>query len=218
MEALTARILGNPLLADMDPGNRVLAGYSYHRREVSELFEHAPGALPVPAPRAQQGANRATLAAVLVAYQQRLGAAEAAVENARLLADPATPVITVGQQPGLLTGPLYTTYKALTAVALARRLTGELGRPVVPVFWAATDDDDRREVDHVELWDAQYARHTVRYPEDAGTPGQLIGDLPVRPCGEAIRGTGRTDRQRVALCPRSRHALARHAGAERRPG
>src|SRR3977135_992287 len=50
--------------------------------------------------------------------------------------------ITTGQQPGLFTGPLYTVYKALSAVALAQRLERERGVPVVPVFWGAGDDHD----------------------------------------------------------------------------
>ena len=46
-------------------------------------------------------------------------------------------VVTTGQQPGLFTGPLYTVYKALSAIALARRLERERRVPVVPVFWVA---------------------------------------------------------------------------------
>ena len=56
--------------------------------------------------------------------------------------------ITTGQQPGLFTGPLYTVYKALSAVALAQRVERERGVPVVPVFWVAGDDHDFAEANH----------------------------------------------------------------------
>jgi bacillithiol synthase len=59
--------------------------------------------------------------------------------------------ITTGQQPALFTGPLYTVYKALSAVALARRLERERGVPVVPVFWVAGDDHDFAEGNHVAV-------------------------------------------------------------------
>ncbi|MBA3343223.1 MAG: bacillithiol biosynthesis BshC, partial [Gemmatimonadaceae bacterium] len=50
--------------------------------------------------------------------------------------------VTTGQQPGLFGGPLYTWWKALSALALADRLEQQTGQPVVPIFWAATDDSD----------------------------------------------------------------------------
>jgi len=59
--------------------------------------------------------------------------------------------ITTGQQPGLFTGPLYTVYKALSAVALAQRLERERGVPVVPVFWVAGDDHDFAEANHAAV-------------------------------------------------------------------
>ena len=51
-------------------------------------------------------------------------------------------VVTTGQQPGLFGGPLYTWWKALSALALADALEEHTGVAVAPVFWAATDDAD----------------------------------------------------------------------------
>ncbi len=62
--------------------------------------------------------------------------------------------VTTGQQAGLFTGPLYAVLKALSAAALARALSVELGRPVVAVFWVAGDDHDFGEIDHVTVMDA----------------------------------------------------------------
>jgi bacillithiol synthase len=59
--------------------------------------------------------------------------------------------ITTGQQPGLFTGPLYTIYKALSAIALAQRIERERGVPVVPVFWVAGDDHDFAEANHAAV-------------------------------------------------------------------
>jgi bacillithiol synthase len=58
------------------------------------------------------------------------------------LRQPGVLVVTTGQQPGLLGGPLYTCYKALSAAAVAARCERQWGRPVVPVFWSAGDDHD----------------------------------------------------------------------------
>jgi len=66
---------------------------------------------------------------------------------------PGTLVVTTGQQPGLLTGPLYTIHKALSAVAMARLCEARWSRPVVPVFWAAGGDHDFAEGNHAS-WPA----------------------------------------------------------------
>ena len=55
-----------------------------------------------------------------------------------------------GQQVGLFGGPLFSIFKALTAVKLAEQATAA-GVDCVPVFWLATEDHDLAEVNHVAL-------------------------------------------------------------------
>jgi bacillithiol biosynthesis cysteine-adding enzyme BshC len=55
-------------------------------------------------------------------------------------------VVVTGQQVGLFLGPLYTLYKAASAIALARTLARETGTPVVPLFWLQTEDHDLAEI------------------------------------------------------------------------
>jgi len=76
------------------------------------------------------------------------------------LRDPNVLVVTTGQQPGLFTGPLYTIYKALSAVILARQFERRWERPVVPVFWVAGDDHDFAEANHASWLRADGSVHT----------------------------------------------------------
>lgn len=98
-------------------------------------------------------------------------AKEAAVARLR---DPSALIVTTGQQPGLLTGPLYTIYKALSAAALARVLERQWQRPIVPVFWVAGDDHDFAEASQVS-WIA--ADGTVR----SSTLPPRPSDAPLTP-------------------------------------
>jgi uncharacterized protein YllA (UPF0747 family) len=54
--------------------------------------------------------------------------------------------VATGQQIGVYLGPLYSLYKAATAVAAARRLEEEAGVPCVPLFWLQTEDHDFAEI------------------------------------------------------------------------
>jgi bacillithiol synthase len=77
--------------------------------------------------------------------------------------------VTTGQQPALFGGPLYTLYKVLGAIRLAAVLEGELGRPVLALFWVGADDHDWDEANNASLLDADHYAHrlTVRGRHDA---------------------------------------------------
>ena len=101
-----------------------------------------------------------------------VAAGDLAARNRALLLAGDALCVTTGQQPGLFLGPLFTMYKALSAVALAAGLQHRLERPVVPVFWVAGDDHDFLEA-------AEHGRVTnvvIRVWDDKGhawqtTPG-----------------------------------------------
>ena len=83
--------------------------------------------------------------------RQNRDGSPAALENLDRLSAPETVVVATGQQVGLLGGPAFTLYKALTAVRCADELTRR-GTPAVPVFWLATEDHDLAEVNHCWLF------------------------------------------------------------------
>jgi bacillithiol biosynthesis cysteine-adding enzyme BshC len=82
---------------------------------------------------------------VLVAQNARLSPSPARDAHLEALRRGAAAVVT-GQQVGLFLGPLYTLYKAASAVVLARALAEQAGAPVVPVFWLQTEDHDLPEI------------------------------------------------------------------------
>jgi bacillithiol biosynthesis cysteine-adding enzyme BshC len=75
--------------------------------------------------------------------------------NIDLLLDDNTVAVVTGQQVGLFTGPMYTIYKAITAVKLAGKLTVEYpDHKFVPVFWLAGEDHDFEEVSSFSVYSA----------------------------------------------------------------
>lgn len=112
--------------------------------------------------------DREQLCTALTETNRRIDAGSKAFENIELLRDIDTVAVVTGQQAGLFTGPLYTIYKALSAVRLAKDLTSN-GRKAVPVFWVATEDHDFDEVAETYVLDRNAEAVRLRYePADVG--------------------------------------------------
>jgi bacillithiol biosynthesis cysteine-adding enzyme BshC len=110
------------------------------------------------------------------------------------LADGAGAFLT-GQQVGLFGGPLYSPFKAATAIARARTGTA-CGRPHVAVFWLASEDHDFAEISQVafpagsELVHLTYAKA----PEAALPVGRVVFDESITPLLErAVEVLGPSD-------------------------
>lgn len=119
--------------------------------------------------------------------------------EARARLESADVVVTTGQQPGLFGGPLYTLYKALTALALADHLTEHTGLRVAPVFWAATDDSDYAEANHVAVVARGELRRLdagpSRAPEGTAMAHVPLGEVgaPLATLAEACGSTASPD-------------------------
>ena len=139
---------------------------AYRDGELGEDFRWAAGDLDgaLAAPRA---VDRPVLAAALRSGAERWGARPAQRAALERLAHPASRVVVTGQQVGWLLGPTYTLSKAVTAVRLAERLDAP-DRPVVPVFWMATQDHDVAEMDHAWVLGRDERLHRLHLPLRSG--------------------------------------------------
>ncbi len=130
-----------PMFCRYREGDDALAGFFNYDHRAPAEWQRRLGYL-----ESRRGAGREQVAQALVARNRGLGAGPRSLAAAASLGRQGSVAVVAGQQAGVLTGPLFTIYKAVTAVAAARWAEQLLGRPVVPVFWVASDDHDFAEI------------------------------------------------------------------------
>ena len=136
-----------------------------------------------------------------------------AAQNSSSAAQPALAALSqgagailTGQQVGLFGGPLYTPFKAATAIARARKSTSA-GHPHAAIFWLASEDHDFAEVDHV-TFPAGRELATLTYgkaPKSAVPAGRIVFDDSITPlverAVELLGPSATTDALAVAYKP-----------------
>jgi bacillithiol biosynthesis cysteine-adding enzyme BshC len=115
--------------------------------------------------------RREKVSTILDRQNRAWGASAKTLANLDRLRRGALTVVT-GQQVGLFGGPLFSIFKALSAVKLAEQ-AASAGVDCVPVFWLATEDHDLAEVNHVSL----FSSHGL--PEKIVVDSHGIPDAPV---------------------------------------
>jgi bacillithiol synthase len=116
--------------------------------------------------------RRAQVAAILERQNRGWAAGAKAIENLERFRSGAYAVVT-GQQVGLFGGPMFSIYKALSAVRLAQE-AAKLGIECIPIFWLATEDHDLAEVNQ-----ARIPSPDGRSLETLSTRAQTKPDAPV---------------------------------------
>jgi bacillithiol synthase len=120
--------------------------------------------------------DRGSVCDALAVMNKRWGAGEETLKNIQLLRDEDCLAVVSGQQAGLLTGPLYTIYKALSAVKLAGCLRTRNTKSV-PVFWIASEDHDFVEVAAAEFISRECQLSKVEVSQSLHHEGQPVGNV-----------------------------------------
>ncbi len=123
---------------------------------------------------AAQKTDRKVLCDALRDMNAAWGAGSETLSNIELLRESDCLAVVSGQQAGLFTGPLYTIYKALSAVKLAGCLK-QRGTKAVPVFWMATEDHDFPEVAKAEFIARDCRLASASVTSELHREGQPVG-------------------------------------------
>lgn len=132
--------------------------------------------------------DRAKVCDALERMNRSWGASEKTLANIRQLREADCIAVVSGQQAGLFAGPLYTIYKALSAVKLAECMS-QRGIKSVPVFWIATEDHDFPEVAKAEIINRDCALSSVSVPAEVHPDGLPVGRVVL---DEAIEASVQT--------------------------
>jgi bacillithiol synthase len=120
--------------------------------------------------------DRNQLCDALLQMNQDWGAGDETSKNIVLLRDSDCLAVVSGQQAGLFTGPLYTIYKAISAVKLAGCLSQRKTK-AVPVFWIAAEDHDFIEVAKAEFVSRECLLESVEVSTQLHHEGQPVGKV-----------------------------------------
>lgn len=136
--------------------------------------------LPARAPKvlAAHKTDRNLLCDALGDMNAAWSAGDPTLKNIQLLRDADCLAVVSGQQAGLFSGPLYTIYKALSAVKLAGCLT-QRNTKAVPVFWMATEDHDFPEVAKAEFIARDCRLRDVEVSSELHKEGQPVGRVVI---------------------------------------
>lgn len=159
--------------------------YFTNRADVHPFYEYAPLEEDAFKNRARDldsieraHAPREKLAEVITSFHEPELTHPEIARNIDRLSQLDSLVVIGGHQACLLTGPLYTVYKAITLIQLAQREERRLGRPIIPVFWIAGEDHDWDEVNHVWIHDSQ---KPVKFRFSQGLSRRQVSDIEVIP-------------------------------------
>jgi bacillithiol biosynthesis cysteine-adding enzyme BshC len=125
--------------------NKIYIEYLKKEEKIKEYFKERINL-------SRRGGIKKELFEVLWRYNKETNAGEKTFHNLEKLKEDKSLVVITGQQPNILTGPLFIIYKTIAILKYASKLANK-GKDIVPVFWISSDDVDWEEVNHLFIID-----------------------------------------------------------------
>lgn len=166
--------------SDIPRTSKLYKDFLYDFSRVSQFYQSEGLDIAALVPRAKQVTaqtfQRDAVADVLADQNRQAGACDETFANIERLRQNDSVVVITGQQAGLFTGPLYTIFKALTAIKLTEHLRSQ-GVNAIPMFWIAAEDHDFEEVNHTRLVNREGQLATITYTACSPKEGKPVGHV-----------------------------------------
>jgi len=150
------------------PFSQLFNDYLNEKQEIISFFETKPSDLFSTFPDRKSYISREELVKIVRDFNADLELSDYSKQNIELLLNEDTFTVTTGQQIGLFGGYLYTLYKIVTTIKLAKELSEKHQKNVIPIFWIADEDHDFDEANHVSVIknDSSVETISIKRPSD----------------------------------------------------
>ncbi len=138
---------------------------------------------------ANQKVKNKEIKEIILTQNKNILLSDSTLKNIEKLALGNTIAVVTGQQVGILGGPLYSVYKAITVIKLSNYLNDKFEDfNFVPVFWMATDDHDFREISSINLIDEN--KNLIKITYDDNLPREFnrgsVGNIKIKKTFESV--------------------------------
>lgn len=159
------------------PFSNLYKDYLKNEPQLQPFFETAFQDLKKKKPTRDSFINRELLVELVCEFNAVFDLSVLSKENIESLRHKETLTVTTGQQIGLFGGYLYTFFKIITVIKLAKELSEAYQTKVVPIFWIADEDHDFDEANHVHGFKQDFTIDTVQFSRPSNLNQQVAREI-----------------------------------------